>query len=135
MSQVADAIDDIVTGSPESPIVLLRPEQPGVCNNTPQRRRRSILRTNTVPHDVADEELPHDQFHESSVQSAISDARRVASELADVLSSSSLSNTPDSTIRRLYVEAQRFSQFRCQSARTVGFVGDSGVGKYSQSRL
>jgi len=125
MSQVADAIDDIATGS-ESPSVLLRPERPSACNDTQQRRRRSSSRTT---HDVADEELPHDRFHEPSFQSAFSDAHRVVSELADVLSSSSLSNAPDSTMRRLYVEAKRLAQFRCQSTRTVGFVGDSGVGK------
>jgi hypothetical protein len=75
MSQVADAIEDIDTGS-ESPSVLLRPrpERPGAYNDTPQRRRRSSSRTNPVPHDVADEELPHDRFHELSFQSAFSDA-------------------------------------------------------------
>jgi hypothetical protein len=46
-----------------------------------------------------------------------------------VLSSSSLSNVPDSTMRRLYVEAKRLAQFQGQSMRTVGFVSDSGVGK------
>ncbi|TVY32961.1 hypothetical protein LSUB1_G006630 [Lachnellula subtilissima] len=126
MLQVGDNIEDIATGS-ENPSVLLRPERPDACNDTPQKRRRSSSRINLVLHDVADEELPHDRFHEPSFQSAFSDAHRAVSELADVLSSSSLSNVPDSTMRSLCVEAKRLAQFRCQSTRTIGFVGDSGV--------
>lgn len=138
MGELADAINDIATGS-KSPSVLLRPERPNTCDDTPQQRRRSRSRsgsrTNPVPHNVADEKLPHDRFHEPNFQSAFSDAHCAMSELADVLSSSSLSHAPDSTMRRLYVEVQRLAQFRCQSTRTVGFVGDSGVGKKSPCRL
>jgi hypothetical protein len=135
MSQVAAAIEGVATGS-DGPAVLLRPERPVVSNDSTHRRvsrRRSSSRTHLAPHDVVDEELPHDRFHDPTFQLAFSDAHRFVSELADVLSTSSLSNEVDSTMRRLYVEGKKLAQFQCPSTRTVGFVGDSGVGKYDLS--
>ncbi|RSM10793.1 hypothetical protein CEP52_003372 [Fusarium oligoseptatum] len=47
------------------------------------------------------------------------------------LGSSSLHNSPESTIHRLHDEAGELARFEYPSTRTVGFVGDSGVGKSS----
>ena len=131
MSQVAAAIEGVATGS-DSPGVLLSPEPPVVSNDSSNRRvsrRRSSSRTQIPPHDVVDEELPHDRFNEPAFQSAFSDAKSAVAGLAAVISSSHLSNEPGSTMKRLYEEGGRLAQFRCPSTRTVGFVGDSGVGK------
>lgn len=51
--------------------------------------------------------------------------------LSNVLATNQLHNEPDSTMKRLYQEAQQLSTFTCPETRTVGFVGDSGVGKSS----
>jgi hypothetical protein len=111
---------------------LLRLESSAVGNSSSQRRasrRRSSSRTNASPHNVMDEEPPNDRFHEPTFQQAFFDAKRFMSELTDVLSSSSIHNEPDSTMRQLHEEAQKLARFQCPSTRTVGFVGDSGVGK------
>ena len=140
MSEVAAAIGGISMGS-DSSGVLLRPDSPAVENSSSHRRasrRRSSSRTNTARHDVADEEPPHDRFHEPAFQQAFSDAKRLMSELTNVLSSSTIHNDPDSTMRRLHEETDGLGRFHCPSSRTVAFVGDSGVGKYnirSQYRL
>ncbi|KAF4626102.1 hypothetical protein G7Y89_g12058 [Cudoniella acicularis] len=133
MSEVATAIERIAIGS-DNPGVSLRPESPAASNDSSHRRasrRRSSSRINMPPHDVVDEELPHDRFHEPTFQQAFLDAKRSVSKLTDVLSSSSIHNEPDSTMRRLHEEADKLAGFQCPSTRTVGFVGDSGVGKSS----
>jgi hypothetical protein len=50
------------------------------------------------------------------------------SELADALGNNSLHVDPDSTIQRLHKEAGDLANFQSPSSRSVGFVGDSGVG-------
>ncbi|CAI0647909.1 unnamed protein product, partial [Colletotrichum noveboracense] len=97
----------------------------------PPRRSRRVSRTNQAPHDVKDEELPHDRFHHPDVQSAFVEAKTLMSRLAQVLGSSPLHVDPDSAIKRLHKRAKDLSRFQCPPTRTVGFVGDSGVGKSS----
>lgn len=137
MSAVSAAIDGVAEGS-DSPSALLRAESPAAHNNSASRRdsrRRSSSRTNTAPHNVIDEDPPSDPFHEPTFQQAFSDAKRFMSELVDVLSSSSIHSELDSTMRRLHEEAIKLAQFLCPSTRIVGFVGDSGVGKFDSSIL
>ncbi|KAJ3532728.1 hypothetical protein NM208_g8311 [Fusarium decemcellulare] len=85
----------------------------------------------SLPHDVLEEELPQDAFHAPEFQQAFRDAKQLMSTVEGVLGSSRLHNDPDSTMSRLFQEARRLSQFEYPSTRTVGFVGDSGVGKSS----
>ncbi|KAK2760545.1 hypothetical protein CKAH01_05231, partial [Colletotrichum kahawae] len=82
-----------------------------------------------APHDVKDEDLPDDRFHHPDVQNAFVEAKALMSRLARVLGSSPLHIDPDSAIKRLHKRAEDLSRFQCPSTRTVGFVGDSGVGK------
>jgi hypothetical protein len=132
MSEVAAAIEGIGRDS-GSPVNLLRPESPAVETSSSLRRfsrRRSSSRTNSARHDVGDEELPNDPFHEAAFQEAFSDAKRLMTELTGVLSSSTIRHELDSTMRKLYEQATKLARFHCPSTRTVGFVGDSGVGRY-----
>lgn len=78
---------------------------------------------------MKDEELPHDRFHHPDVQSAFLEAKTLMSRLGRVLGSNPLHIDPDSAIKRLYKRAKDLSRFQCPPTRTVGFVGDSGVGK------
>ena len=136
MHDVAAALDGVASGS-GTKAVLLEPTYPskeGSPSNGRAARRRSSSRTNIIPHDVRDEEPPQDRFHEPAFQQAFGDAKILMSELANVLGSSSLHIDPDSTMQRLHREAVKLANFQCPSSRTVGFVGDSGVGTSISSR-
>lgn len=120
MADMAAAIEGAAV---PSNLRSLEPER-----NAHDRRRRSSSRINTVIHHVQDEEPPQDRFHEPAFQLAFRDARSSMSELADVLGNNSFQIDPDSTIQRLHKEAKDLASFQSPSSRTVGFVGDSGVG-------
>jgi hypothetical protein len=130
MSGMAATLD-AEASSPGRETVLLKPGYPDkeVNSSSPRlSRRRSSSRTIITPHDVQDEDSPQDRFHEPTFQQAFGDAKRLMSEIATVLGSSSLRIDPDSTVQRLQREAGDLAHFQCLSSRTVGFVGDSGVG-------
>jgi ABC-type transport system involved in Fe-S cluster assembly fused permease/ATPase subunit len=78
---------------------------------------------------VWNEEPPADRFFQASFQEALTDAKSLMAWLVGVLESSNLHLEPDSTIRLLRQQAQELASFQCPPTRTVGFVGDSGVGK------
>lgn len=116
---------------PGNQAMLLGPTNPnaeGSSSNLRSSRRRSSSRVNITPYNLQDEEPPQDRFHEPAFQQAFSDAKGLMSELADVLGSSAVHIDPDSTMKRLHTEAGDLAHFQCPSTRTVGFVGDSGVG-------
>jgi hypothetical protein len=130
MSGMAAEINAVASSSGSNP-KLLKPGYPNKEDNSSSRpfsRRRSSSRTIITPHDVQDEDPPQDRFHEPNFQQAFGDAKRLMSEIASVLGSSSLLIDPDSTVQRLHREAGDLGRFQCVSSRTVGFVGDSGVG-------
>ncbi|EMT69826.1 hypothetical protein FOC4_g10008261 [Fusarium odoratissimum] len=107
----------------------LSPEPRRSRNGTPRRRRSS---TGAVEqHDVADEELPDDAFHSPEFQGAFRDAKQLMSNIQSVLGSSNIHEAHESTMRKLHEDAGRLSAFEYPATRTVGFVGDSGVGKSS----
>jgi hypothetical protein len=130
MSDVAAAIADVASGSDQQ----TAPPEPGGSDLRSRSavprtsRRRTSSRTNLIAHNVGDEELPHDRFHDPDVQQALGDAKALMAHLRDVLGSSSLHADPDSTMRRLHRRAENLASFQYPSTRTVGFVGDSGVG-------
>ncbi|KAH7129906.1 hypothetical protein B0J13DRAFT_627047 [Dactylonectria estremocensis] len=134
LSDVVDAIDAVARGSDSRSVSLAPDDQTdGSKSTTPQRarRRRSSSRIAVSPHDVKDEELPKDAFHSPSFQKAFMDAKDLMSTMGTVLGSSSLHSDPDSTMQQLYKQAGDLACFNYPSTRTVGFVGDSGVGKSS----
>ncbi|KAI7770499.1 hypothetical protein LZL87_002870 [Fusarium oxysporum] len=107
----------------------LSPEPRRSRNGTPRRRRSS---TGAVQqHDVADEELPDDAFHSPEFQGAFRDAKQLMSNIQSVLGSSIVHEGSGSTMRKLHEEAVNLAAFEYPATRTVGFVGDSGVGKSS----
>ncbi|EEU37779.1 uncharacterized protein NECHADRAFT_102212 [Fusarium vanettenii 77-13-4] len=133
LSDMADAVNRVARGS-DSRATSLTPEPTTSRAETPRQRRRSRRSSSDVdrlPHSVLDEELPQDAFHSPEFQQAFRDAKQLMSTVEGVLGSSSLHNSPESTIRRLHNEAGELARFEYPSTRTVGFVGDSGVGKSS----
>jgi len=103
-------------GGPSAP----RPSNP--------RARRSSPRLAPARHNVADEEPPEDRFHQPEFQRAFGEARTLMGNLARVLGSSAVHIEPDSTIQSLRRKADDLAAFQCPPTRTVGLVGDSGVG-------
>ncbi|PCD30492.1 hypothetical protein AU210_010173 [Fusarium oxysporum f. sp. radicis-cucumerinum] len=107
----------------------LSPEPRRSRNGTPRRRRSS---TGAVEqHDVADEELPDDAFHSPEFQGAFRNAKQLMSNIQSVLGSSNIHEAHESTMGKLHEDAGRLAAFEYPATRTVGFVGDSGVGKSS----
>jgi ABC-type multidrug transport system fused ATPase/permease subunit len=94
-------------------------------------RRRSSSRLNDPIHDIKDENPPNDRFHNSTFQDALREAKALMAGFRDTLGSNSLHYEPDSVMQRLHQQAAKLAHFECPSTRTVGFVGDSGVGKSS----
>jgi hypothetical protein len=130
MSEIAAALEDVRNS--DSSGAFLRPQNPAGGDSPSRRRvsrRRSSSHTNQPPHNVADEELPKERFHDSAFQQAFLRAKQVMSEFTNVLSSGSTHMDPDSTVKRLHEEARNLARFYCPLTRTVGFVGDSGTGK------
>lgn len=95
--------------------------------STSRRRSGSI---DPTPHRVADEEPPHDRFHDPDFQSQLAISKGLVADLVYILESSSLHDEPESRIQALYLQAVALSHYQNPSARIVGLVGDSGVGRY-----
>ncbi|KAM0277239.1 hypothetical protein ACHAQH_005960 [Verticillium albo-atrum] len=96
------------------------------------RHRRSSSRVNHIPYIVEDEEPPTDErFYDKSFQESFKQAKKLMVDIRDVLGTSTLHEEPDSNVQALHAKASQLAKFRCPSTRTVGFVGDSGVGKSS----
>ncbi|KAK6859171.1 hypothetical protein PG995_005024 [Apiospora arundinis] len=135
MSELVDALNSISSEANSQTPRLLTPEAQRSTDGTPlprrARRRRSSSKVSPEFYDVRDEKAPNDRFNEPTFQSAFRDARTLMSDLRHTLASSSLHIEPDSAMKRLHLEAEELSNFHCPPSRTVGFVGDSGVGKSS----
>jgi ABC-type glutathione transport system ATPase component len=98
---------------------------------SPPRRRRSGSGVPRPAHRVEDEEPPPSLFHSQTIQQSLVDTRAVVSRMADTLASSTMHQDESSSIRKFRQQALKLGQFQPPSSRTVGLVGDSGVGKSS----
>jgi hypothetical protein len=130
------ALDQDISHHPVTPEARserqhLSPTSTPTPHVTSPRRRRSSSAIPQPRHEASSEPPPESRFHQPEFQEAFLSAKRLMSDLSDVLSSNQLHHEPDSTMKRLYDEARELSAFVCPDTRTVGFVGDSGVGKSS----
>ncbi|KAL2276767.1 hypothetical protein FJTKL_00429 [Diaporthe vaccinii] len=130
LQEIGAAIDALTTDTNDPSNA---PPNNGTLVSSPRghSRRRSTPRPGPVIHKVEDEEPPSDEFHRPAFQRRLADTRKLLGDLTDVLSSSSVHLEPDSTMKSLHERATKLSCFQPLSTRTVGFVGDSGVGKSS----
>ena len=129
VSDVQNALDRLVVPGTPDPDAVPSSEGSHLRTSGSRATRRRSSSQNAAVHDVRDETPPPDRFYDPSFQQAFSTVKRIMSDLSNVLSSSTLHNEQDSTMRRLHTDALRLSTFQCPSTRTVGFVGDSGVGR------
>lgn len=142
VSGIVDGMENMTFGrgvsqsTSPAPETYLSPVSPSLdrTNGDATERRRSASRRRSgshvdqAPHNVVDEEPPQERFHEPAFQQAFASAKSLVAQLIDVLAGSSLHNEPDSNIRKLYLQASDLGSFQYPSTRTVGLVGDSGVG-------
>ncbi|KAF4448281.1 hypothetical protein F53441_8315 [Fusarium austroafricanum] len=127
--ELTPGIQNIRLSESNGPAASLSPEPNRSRTGTPRRRRSS---SGVVQqHNVEDEELPQDAFHSPEFQRAFRNSKQLMSNIETVLGSSNIHNEPESTMRKLHQEAARLAAFEYPATRTVGFVGDSGVGKSS----
>lgn len=126
LRNIGAAIDDLAQGAG-----TLRASGSPVVSPRGYSRRRSSSRRRPVIHSVEEEDPPDDEFHSPAFQRRLSQARSILQDLTRVLSSSPILLEPDSTIKRHQEEAEILRHFSPLSGRTVGLVGDSGVGKSS----
>jgi len=142
-SGVLDGVADLTLGqrerlaTPSSGDYLLpdspSPNDRGSPDRTARRRstprRRSGSHVNNPPYDIADEAPPRERFHEPEFQRAFSNSKQLMRDLTSVLASNITHLDPSSAMAALHTRAGTLSNFQCPSTRTVGLVGDSGVGK------
>ncbi|KAJ6125737.1 hypothetical protein N7523_003357 [Penicillium sp. IBT 18751x] len=81
--------------------------------------------------DLREEELPPAPVYKSRLQDGLKDVKRELGILADMMGISPLSEDHSSDLHALYRDTKKMSMFKYPDTRTVGFIGDSGVGKSS----
>lgn len=126
-----DEINAALDAVGASPAAQTRSSDPHTPLSVPRpaARRRSSPRVARACHGVEEEELPDDAFHAAPFQEGLAVTKQLISDLTGVLGSGSIHLEPDSTMRSLHERAEGLSRFQPPCTRTVGFVGDSGVGR------
>jgi hypothetical protein len=94
-------------------------------------RRRSSSAATFPVHRVEDEVPPPEPFHNPEFQNAFREAKQLMNDLSNTLASSNLYSEPNSTLGTFFERLNVLRHFECPKRRTVGLVGDSGVGKSS----
>lgn len=82
--------------------------------------------------DLREEELPPAPVYKSRLQDGLKDVKRELGILADMMGISRLSEEHSSDLHALYEDTKKMSMFKYADTRTVGFIGDSGVGMLFQ---
>ena len=131
MGDLAGALDQVaqipsVAPAPRARSASLQPE-------TPQQRYRSrsaSIRVEVPRYQVGDEEGPDDRFFSAEFQQAFRDAKTLMANMEGALGSSTLHLDEGSTIHRLQREASELARYQYPTTKKVGFVGDTGAGKY-----
>lgn len=104
---------------------------PGLYQSGDQGRgsRSGSRVTASPPHDVGSEEPLYNVAQMRKVQGAVADAKALMGRMETILCRSDIAGDEASTLNRLKREAARLAEFAIPESRTVGLVGDSGVGK------
>ena len=77
---------------------------------------------------LREEELPPAPVYKSRLQDGLKDVKRELGILADMMGVSRLSESHTSDLHALSRDTKEMSMFKYPDTRTVGFIGDSGVG-------
>ncbi|KAL2829504.1 hypothetical protein BDW59DRAFT_142167 [Aspergillus cavernicola] len=82
-------------------------------------------------YNVREEELPQAPIYDIRLQNSLRNVRGQLAGLAQCMSGRELVRNPRSTFYELYEQTLGASRFAYPTTRTVGFIGDSGMGKSS----
>ncbi|KAL4805559.1 hypothetical protein BDV18DRAFT_161210 [Aspergillus unguis] len=80
---------------------------------------------------VREEELPREPIYDARLQNSLREVRSHLAALATSMRRSELVRDEATDIQGLYGRVEAMSRFEYPETRTVGFIGDSGVGKSS----
>ncbi|EAW18094.1 uncharacterized protein NFIA_080380 [Aspergillus fischeri NRRL 181] len=82
-------------------------------------------------YNIRQEELPQVPIYDIRLQNALRNVRGELADLAQVMSRRELAQDPTTAFHELYKQTLEASRFAYPATRTVGFIGDSGMGKSS----
>ncbi|KAJ5646831.1 hypothetical protein N7490_003203 [Penicillium lividum] len=77
------------------------------------------------------ESLPSAPLYDQRLQTGLKDVKSHLADLVHAMGASDLVHDPNSSLHKLRSDAKIMSEFQYPEKRTVGFIGDSGVGKSS----
>jgi hypothetical protein len=80
-------------------------------------------------YNVRQEELPQVPIYDIRLQNALRNVRGQLADLAQVMNRRELAQDPTTAFHGLYKQTLEASSFAYPATRTVGFIGDSGMGK------
>lgn len=132
MQELGAALHDIAK-NPSKPTLKVNSTALGRQSSAPPDLPPLV--SSSDAHRVEDEVLLDDPFQNKELQDALSRSKELMAKLDNDLSSSSLVEEPESTIGRLRHRVHELAAFHCPASRIVGFVGDSGVGKFCRRRF
>ncbi|GIK05752.1 hypothetical protein Aspvir_009865 [Aspergillus viridinutans] len=82
-------------------------------------------------YNIRQEELPQVPIYDIRLQNALRNVTGQLAELAQVMSRCEVAQDPTTAFHELYKQTLEASGFAYPATRTVGFIGDSGMGKSS----
>ncbi|KAJ5788562.1 hypothetical protein N7457_003552 [Penicillium paradoxum] len=80
---------------------------------------------------IREETLPRARIYNSRLQRGLKDVKRELAGLAEIMHASELAKDQSTNLYALCERTEKMSKFEYPETRTVGFIGDSGVGKSS----
>lgn len=98
---------------------------------SPSTHSRSNSNQNRSVYRVEDEEPPATLFYTHEVQEALQTGKTLMSGIAGLLANPGSNNEAESVVQNLLQQASELARFELHSSRTVGLIGDIGVGKSS----
>ncbi|KAJ5950769.1 uncharacterized protein N7479_009182 [Penicillium vulpinum] len=87
--------------------------------------------TENMTSDIREEPLPAAPVYNRRLQAGLKEVKAQLAGLADMMGLSGLNQDQSTDLYSLYERTKRMSMFEYPESRTVGFIGDSGVGKSS----
>ncbi|KAJ5209115.1 hypothetical protein N7449_003494 [Penicillium cf. viridicatum] len=85
----------------------------------------------TISNDIRDETLPPAPIYNNRLQDGLKAVKGHLASLASAMRLSELTQDQSTSLYTLYKRTEKMSGFQYPVTRTVGFIGDSGVGKSS----
>lgn len=106
----------------------LTEEEEDQADDTETLSRRTSMEVDDRADTPHQEPLPSAPIYNSQLQEGLSEVKSLLAEIAHTMRLSGLTGDPKTSLHKLYVETKKASRFRYPETRTVGFIGDSGVG-------